>query len=86
MPGKQISQLLVFLVINAQVCMHNPGYKHSSDGKSGRVSWELVLLLNVIVFQVNFNRLLLKSKGFLQHEKEKKKSRSTIYSQYKLTD
>lgn len=84
MPGKQISQLLVFLVLNAQVCMHNLGYKHSSDGKSGRDSWELVLLLIVIVFQVNFSRMLLKSKGFLQHEK--KKSGSTIYSQYKPSD
>lgn len=75
MPGEQISQLLVFLILNAHVCMHNLGYKHSSDRKSGRVSWELVLLLNVIVFQVNFGRMLLKSKGFLQYEKGKKKTR-----------
>lgn len=85
-PGKQISQLLVFLILNAQVRVHNLGCKHSSDGKSGRVSRELVLLLNVTVFQVNFSRMLLKSKGFLQHEKGKKKSGSTIYFQYKLTD
>lgn len=60
--------------------MHNLGYKHSSDGESGRASWELVLLLNVIVFQVNFSRMLLKSKAFLQHQNKKQKSGSTKYA------
>lgn len=60
-------QQLLFLVLNGQEYMLNLGYKHSTDGKSYRVSRELVLLLNVIAFQVNIRGMLLKSMGLLQN-------------------
>lgn len=74
--------------------MCNLGYKHRTDGKPYRVSWELGLLLNVIALQINFCRIALqinfcrmqlKSMGFLQNEKENKKSGSAEYSQHKTT-
>ena len=66
-PGEPISQQLLFLLLNAQVYMHSHlGYKHSTGGKPYRVPWELVLLLYVTAFQVNFCKMLLKSTEHLQ--------------------
>lgn len=59
----------LFMVLNAEVCMHNLGYKHSTDRKPYRVSQELVLPRNAISFQVNFHGMLLKPMGLSQNEK-----------------
>lgn len=75
----------LFMVLNAEVCMHNLGYKHSTDRKPHRVSWELVMPLNGTAFQVNFCRMLLKPMRLSQNEKEKQKSGSAKYLKHKMT-